>query len=119
MDAFLAIAVVLLVVWLWLDGTRSREFTIRYCVSFCQQNKVQLLDQSIHMKKLFPVRKRGRLVLRRFYAFEFSINGTDRYSGVAVECQDKIEYLSLLHPEGVIIQGRAVAGSAGIPRIRD
>ena len=71
------------------------------------------------MKKLFPTRKQGHIVLRRFYAFEFSINGTDRYSGVAVECSDKIEYLSLLHPEGEIIQGRAVAGTSNITRIRN
>lgn len=117
MDVFVTIAIVLFLIWLWFDGNRSREFTTRYCISFCRQNNVQLLDQSIHIKKLFPTRKNGRLTLRRFYAFEFSINGTDRYSGVAVECVNNVEYLSLLHPDGEIIQGRVAANSARIPRV--
>ena len=88
-----------------MDGMRSREFTTKRCHSFCQQNHVQMLDQSIHLKKMFPARKDGKLSLRRFYQFEFSIDGADRYYGVAVEFNNKIEYLSLLHPDGEIIQG--------------
>ncbi len=34
-----------------------------------------MLDQSIHLNKVFPARKNGRVKLRRFYEFEFSING--------------------------------------------
>ena len=105
MDVIFVIGVFVALIWFWSDGTRSREFTIHYCQSFCDQNHVQWLDQSIHLKKVFPTRKNGRVILRRFYAFEFSIDGTDRYNGVAIECKNKIEYLSLLHPDGEIIQG--------------
>ncbi len=105
MDAILVIALIAGLAWLWMDSLRSREFATKRCQSFCSQNHVQLLDQSIHLKKLFPARKNGRLRLRRFYQFEFSINGADRYHGVVVEFSNKIEYLSLLHPDGEIIQG--------------
>jgi hypothetical protein len=105
LDVFIILVVIAVGVWLWLDGLRSREFAMKRCQSFCSQNHVQMLDQSIHLKKMFPARSNGRLKLRRFYAFEFSINGADRYNGVAVEFNNKIEYLSLLHPEGEIIQG--------------
>ena len=105
MDVFIILAVIALGVWFWIDGLRSREFAMKRCHSFCMQNHVQMLDQSIHLNKVFPARKNGRLRLRRFYAFEFSINGADRYNGVAVEFSNKIEYLSLLHPDGEIIQG--------------
>lgn len=88
-----------------MDGLRSREYATKRCHAFCLENKVQLLDQSIHLNKVFPARKNGRLRLRRFYVFEFSINGADRYNGVAVEFYNSIEYLSLLHPDGEIIQG--------------
>ena len=88
-----------------MDGLRSREFATKRCQAFCMENNVQLLDQSIHVKKVFPARKNGRIRLRRFYAFEFSIDGSDRYHGVAVEYNNFIEYLSLLHPQGEIIQG--------------
>lgn len=106
MDVFLFILIIAGLVWLWVDSLRSREFATKRCQSFCTQNNVQLLDQSIHLKKMFPARKNGRLKLRRFYQFEFSINGADRYHGVAVEFSNTIEYLSLLHPDGEIIQGK-------------
>ncbi|MEM7304444.1 MAG: DUF3301 domain-containing protein [Pseudomonadota bacterium] len=106
MDVFIFLCVIALGVWFWLDGFRSREFATKRCQVFCMENSVQMLDQSIHLKKMFPARKNGRLALRRFYAFEFSINGADRYHGVAVEFKNNIEYLSLLHPDGEIIQGR-------------
>lgn len=105
MDAFILIVVIAGLVWFWMDSLRSREYATKRCHAFCSQNRVQLLDQSIHLKKVFPARKNGRIRLRRFYAFEFSINGADRYNGVTVEYNNSIEYLSLLHPDGEIIQG--------------
>ena len=112
MDVLLTLAIVGLLVWLWLDGARSREFAIAHCREFSKGNRVQFLDQSIHQSKMRFARARsGRIGLRRFYVFEFSINGTDRYIGVAVEFGSRIEYMSLLHPEGEIIQGdRRLAG---------
>jgi hypothetical protein len=88
-----------------MDSLRSREYATKRAHAFCKDNHVQLLDQSIHLNKVFPARKNGQLRLRRFYAFEFSIDGSDRYHGVAVEYNNRIEYLSLLHPDGEIIQG--------------
>jgi len=115
MDVLLTLAIVAVLVWLWLDGTRSREFAIRHCREFSEGNRVQFLDQSIHQSKMRFTRGRsGRIGLRRFYVFEFSINGADRYIGVAVEFGNRIEYLSLLHPQGEIIQGDRRL--AGLPR---
>ena len=105
MDVIFVLILLLAGVWFWIDSLRAREYTIQRCKSFCRQNQVQLLDQSIHVRKVFPARLNGRLGLRRFYAFEFSIDGHDRYNGVAVEFKNNIEYLSLLHPEGEIIDG--------------
>lgn len=105
MDVYIVLALVALGVWFWVDSLRSKEFAIKRCSAFCAENHVQLLDQSIYVKKVFPARVYGHLGLRRFYAFEFSLNGADRYHGVAIEFKNKIEYLSLLHPEGEIIQG--------------
>ena len=104
MDVFVTLGLLALGVWFWIDSLRARELTIQRCKLFCNQNRVQLLDQSIHVRKIFPARQQGRLGLRRFYAFEFSINGADRYNGVAVEFKNRIEYLSLLHPDGEIIE---------------
>ena len=104
MDVFVTLGLIALGVWFWLDSLRAREFALQRCRRFCAQNHVQLLDQSVHVRKVFPARFDGRIGLRRFYAFEFSINGEDRYNGVAVEFKNRIEYLSLLHPDGEIIE---------------
>lgn len=106
METFILALIIAGLVWFWMDSLRSSEFATKRCHSFCLENGVQLLDQSIHLNKVFPARKNGRLRLRRFYVFEFSINGADRYNGVAVEFGNQIEYLSLLHPDGEIIQSQ-------------
>ena len=106
MEAFILFIFLGLSVWFWLDSLRAREFTLQRCRVFCNQNQVQLLDQSIHVRKIFPARVNSHIGLRRFYVFEFSANGTDRYNGVAVEFKNQIEYLSLLHPDGEIIEGQ-------------
>ena len=93
-------------VWYWQDTLRSREFTLKRCRRLCEEHDVQFLDQSVHVARVRIAKTaRHNFFLRRFYAFEFSIGGADRHNGVAVVSRDKIEYLSLLHPEGEIIEG--------------
>jgi len=67
---------------------------------------VQFLDQSVYVAKVqFARAASGKLCMRRFYAYEFSIGGVDRHNGVAVVTNHRVEYLSLLHPDGEIIEG--------------
>lgn len=98
-------------VWYWQDSLRSRELTLQQCKKLCEQNDVQFLDQSVYVAKVRPGRvlsgkDSGKACLRRFYAFEFSVGGVDRYNGIAVVSNCKFEYLSLMHPEGEIIEGK-------------
>jgi hypothetical protein len=102
----LAIASLFAVAWYWQDTLRSREFTLKQCHRICKEHDVQLLDQTVHMARIRIAKTtRHQFFLRRFYAFEFSIGGVDRHHGVAVVSKEKLEYLSLLHPEGEIIEG--------------
>ena len=106
MEIWIAIAVLVAGLWYWYDSLRSRELALRYCRRFCSQHQVQFLDQSVHVSRILLGRvARTRLCIRRFYVFEFSIAGTDRYYGVAVVAAGRLEYLSLLHPDGEIIEG--------------
>lgn len=92
--------------WYWQDSLRSREFTLKRCRRLCEEHNVQFLDQSVHVARVRLAKtRRHNFFLRRFYAFEFSIGGVDRHHGVAVVSKEKIEYLSLLHPDGEIIEG--------------
>ena len=106
MEIVVAISILLVGVWYWQDSLRSREITLRYCKRLCSQHDVQFLDQTVHVAKhRFGRTSAGKLCIRRFYAFEFSVGGVDRHYGVAVVANAKVEYLSLLHPEGEIIEG--------------
>jgi len=103
-----AIASLFALVWYWQDTLRSREFTLKQCRRLCEEHDVQFLDQSVHVARVrIGKTLRHNFFLRRFYAFEFSIGGVDRHNGVAVVSRDKIEYLSLLHPDGEIIEGNS------------
>lgn len=107
MEVWAAILVLVAGLWYWYDSLRSREVALRHCRQFCRQHQVQFLDQSVHVSRFRLGRDAGnRPCIRRFYVFEFSIAGTDRYYGVAVVAGGRLEYLSLLHPDGEIIEGR-------------
>jgi hypothetical protein len=102
----LAIASIFAIVWYWQDSLRSREFALKKCRSLCKEYDVQLLDQSVHVARLRIGKTPNKnYFIRRFYAFEFSIGGVDRHHGVAVVARERMEYLSLLHPDGEIIEG--------------
>ena len=106
MKVLLAIAALFALVWYWQDSLRSREFALKRCRKLCDEHNVQLLDQSVHVARLrLGKTARHNFFLRRFYAFEFSIGGVDRHNGVAVVSGERMEYLSLLHPDGEIIEG--------------
>ncbi len=93
-------------IWYWQDSLSSREITLKHCKRLCNEHGLQFLDQSVHVARHRLGRSiNKKLCIRRFYAFEFSVNGVDRHHGVAVVANQKLEYLSLLHPEGEIIEG--------------
>ena len=53
--------------------------------SYCREQDLQLLDQSMVIRGLWPVRRAdGRLTLRRTYHFEFASTGDQRYRGILV-----------------------------------
>ena len=106
MEIWLAFFAIIIAVWYWQDSLRSREITLKYCRRICEQNNVQFLDQSVYVARFRLGRAASqKLCIRRFYAFEFSVGGADRHHGVAVVANRRVEYLSLLHPNGEIIEG--------------
>ena len=70
--------------YLWRSGQfkgRARNLAIAHC----KQLDLQLLDQSMVIRGLWPVRaESGNLVFRRRYQFEFSSIGDRRYQGELV-----------------------------------
>ncbi|NIR28619.1 MAG: DUF3301 domain-containing protein [Gammaproteobacteria bacterium] len=71
-----------LVAWLWLDTMRGRELAVRVSRQACRSGGVQLLDETVALRRLDIRRCEGRgLCLRRVYEFEYSTDGRDRLSG--------------------------------------
>lgn len=75
-------ALVALGVWYWLKAREVKERALRAAASYCQSLDLNLLDQSVALKRVRVVKdSRGRYCLARTYNFDFSANGEDRYEG--------------------------------------
>ncbi len=71
--------------WLWFNSAGAREAGIKAARAACESESLQLLDDTVALASLRPVRSdAGRLVLRRVYQFEFSDTGDNRRNGSVV-----------------------------------
>lgn len=104
MDALL-IAVLALAVWAWGDALRAREAALRACRRTTSRLGLQLLDETVALRRLRPARDAdGRLRLRRHYGFEYSVRGDERRQGEAVLLGRRVESV-----RGDWIEGEAAA----------
>ena len=71
-----------LVAWLWVDTLRARELAMNVSRQACRSVGVQLLDETVSLRRLDVGRHQGGgLRLRRVYEFEYSTDGRDRRAG--------------------------------------
>lgn len=101
----LAILALALAVWFWQDSLRAREQVLRACGQACARVGAQLLDETVVLQRLRPVRVQGRLRLARDYGFEFTLDGETRWQGRARLTGRRLERLQMDGPEGVTILG--------------
>ena len=91
-------------VWFWWDTLRSRERAIGLARNACERAGVQLLDETVAVKKLGLARGRsGTLLFQRYYEFYFSMTGGDRRSGTVVLLGLAQKYLVLDLPQSAVI----------------
>ncbi len=104
MDVLIALSILAFLLWFWVDSMHAREEALRRCAILCREMDVQLLDQTVRMARLRLARDdRGRIQVRRFYVYEFSTDGADRWYGIAILLGQRLEYLRMEHPNGPII----------------
>jgi hypothetical protein len=104
METLLAILLLGLLAWLWVDGLRAREQVLRRCTDASRRLGVQLLDQTVSLVRMGSGRDpSGRLRIRRTYQFEFSTDGQDRLQGYAVVLGDRVELMQMDLPDGSVI----------------
>jgi hypothetical protein len=74
-----------LLVWWWVTSLRAKEAALKACRRACAREQVQLLDETVTLRRLgFARDPNGRVRVRRTYTFEFSTRGNDRRAGEAV-----------------------------------
>jgi hypothetical protein len=89
---------------LLFDGLRARERVLDHCRRACAELSVQLLDETVAVTRIDLARDlHGRWRLRRVYRFEFSVDGTDRRSGLAVLTGGLLSHIRLDHPAGPVV----------------
>lgn len=66
----------------WWQSDKIKSYAIDHIVRYCKERNVQLLDQTIVLRGLWPIRNDfGSLDLRRRYHFEFTSTGEVRSKG--------------------------------------
>jgi len=77
---WLAIAGLVFYYWWYSDKFKGRALAL--ALDHCGQLNLQLLDQSMVIRGIWPERNTdANLVLRRTYQFEFTSTGEQRYQG--------------------------------------
>ena len=71
-------------VWLWFDSTRSHELAVQITSRLCLKHDVQLLDETVALRRLGVSWPREGLRLKRTYRFDYTIEGTERRTGSLV-----------------------------------
>jgi hypothetical protein len=94
MSNLLAVFLLLLIGWFWLDSMRAREIATEVCKTACKQRELQFLDQTVALRRLGLAWRSEGLRMRRVYRFDFSEEGVGRRSGYLVMRGMALEDLS-------------------------
>jgi hypothetical protein len=84
-----------LLVTLWSAATRAREVAQAHATRTCADAGVQLLDQSVVLREIRPVRAPWGIALRRRYSFDYSLDGVGRERGFLVYLGPSLESASV------------------------
>jgi len=68
-------------VGLWMKSSTARERAVREARGLCQRHELQLLDETVGLRRLRLRRMDGLLRVERCYDFEVSVDGDDRKPG--------------------------------------
>ncbi|MDQ3259937.1 MAG: DUF3301 domain-containing protein [Burkholderiales bacterium] len=76
------IFLIAMLIWFWHDTMQAREHAIVIGKRHCQNDGLQLLDETVSLSSMKLRRNDdGQMMFRRVYEFEFSDNGDNRRLG--------------------------------------
>lgn len=94
--SILLTAIVIGLCWYWLKSRELKERALRAAAKKCDSLGVELLDQSVVLRSLRPMRGAGGgIQLYRRYVFDFSSTGEQRYQGEVTMIGSRVERISL------------------------
>jgi uncharacterized protein DUF3301 len=92
-----------LAIWFWQDTLRAREIAVSRARRYCQDIHYQFLDETVSLSSLKPGRNSsGHFAFHRYYHFEFSLDGHNRFNGSAYLIGNHLQSIQLDHPDGII-----------------
>lgn len=101
MSNLLAVFLLLILGWFWLDSLRAREIAVGICRAACEVRGFQLLDQAVALRRLGLSWRGDGIRLRRVYRFDYSEEGVGRHTGSLVLRGINLEYLSFGLPDQI------------------
>ncbi len=93
--SLLAIGLLLLAGWFWLDSLRAREMALFVVQRRCENDHQQWLDQTVMLKTLRLHWGAQGVRFKRRYGFEFSNEGTIREHGELSLIGLEVEFITL------------------------
>ncbi len=91
MTNLLALLGIGVLVMLWLDSARAREFALTLAQRYCEHRGMQLLDQSVSLTRIGLRWTNTGLCIRRMFRFEFSLEGMGRRTGYVLMLGARLE----------------------------
>jgi hypothetical protein len=105
MHELLYILMLLGVLWFWRDSANAREKATSAARAACTQINAQFLDETVMMVKLRLCRRNtGTMALCRLYNFDFTVDGSQRRSGVIQMKAQIIEDILLDIDKNTVLQ---------------
>jgi len=93
-----------LLIWFWQDTLRARETAVSRAKRYCQGIDYQFLDETVSLSSMKPGRDfSGHFAFHRYYSFEFSLDGHNRFNGSAYMIGHQLQTIRLDHPDGIIL----------------
>jgi hypothetical protein len=89
-------ALVIALVSFWWQSDKIKSQALGFVTGYCKNQNLQLLDQTMVLKGVWPVRdETGSLGIRRRYSFEFTSTGEARNQGTIVLLGSIVKSLDL------------------------
>ena len=96
MPELIALTILALTVFFWLDSLRARERALKAGRAACERYDLQFLDDTVSFTRIRLGRDEdGQLRIARTYTFEFSDTGNNRRHGAIVMLGGELQDVQL------------------------